>query len=72
MKIVNSQKCQFDGPGRASYHEALRIIGLKLGEIAKELSSGYGPDGHTPPSRKYWLHQIMLGRTDLRMQHLGG
>jgi hypothetical protein len=50
----------------------LRIKGLKLGEIAKELSSAYGPDAYTPPSIKYWLHQIKPGRTDLRTQHTGG
>jgi hypothetical protein len=45
---------------------------LKLGEIAKELSTAYGPDAHTPPSIKYLLHQIKLGETDLRTQHAGG
>jgi hypothetical protein len=34
----------------------LRIKGLKLGEIAQEVSSAYDPDAHTPPSIKYWLH----------------
>jgi hypothetical protein len=50
----------------------LHIKGLKLGEIAQELSGTYDPDAHTPPSIKYWLHQIMLGRTDLRTQRAGG
>jgi DNA-binding transcriptional MerR regulator len=50
----------------------LRIKGLKLGEIAKELSNAHGPDAHTRPSIKYWLHQIKIGRTDLRTQHAGG
>jgi hypothetical protein len=48
-----------------------RIRSLKLGEIAKELSSAYDPDTYTPLSRKYWLHQIKLGRTDLQTQHAG-
>jgi transposase len=50
----------------------LRIKGLKLGEIAKELSSAYDPEMYTPPSIKYWLHQIKHGRTDLRRQQAGG
>jgi hypothetical protein len=50
----------------------LRNKGLKLLEIAQELSSAYDPDAHTPPSIKYWFHQIKLGRTHLRTQHAGG
>jgi hypothetical protein len=50
----------------------LRIKGLKFGEIAKELSNAYGLDACTPPSIKYQLHRILLGRTDLRTQHAGG
>jgi hypothetical protein len=50
----------------------LSMKGLKLGEIAKELSSAYGQDAYIPLSIKYWLHQIKLGRTDLRTQHPGG
>jgi DNA-binding transcriptional MerR regulator len=50
----------------------LRIKGLKLGEIAKELSSADDPDAYTPPSIKYWLQQIKLRRTDLPTQHVGG
>jgi hypothetical protein len=50
----------------------LRIKGLKIGEIAKELPSSYYPNAYTPPSIKCWLHQIKLGRTDLRTQHAGG
>jgi hypothetical protein len=48
-----------------------RIKSLKLGEIAKELSNVHGPDASIPPSIKYWLHQIKLGRTDLRTQRAG-
>jgi hypothetical protein len=50
----------------------LRIPGLKLKGIAKELSSAYGPDAYAPPSLKYWLYQINLGRTDFRTPHAGG
>jgi hypothetical protein len=50
----------------------LGMKGLKLGQIVKELSSTYGPDAYTPPSIKYWLHQIKLGRITLRTQHAGG
>jgi hypothetical protein len=50
----------------------LHIKGLKLGEIAQELSSAYDSNAYTSPSIKYWLHQIKLGRTDLRTQHGGG
>jgi hypothetical protein len=50
----------------------LRIKGLKLGEITKELSSAHSPDAYTPPSIKCWPRQIKLGRTDPRAQHAGG
>jgi hypothetical protein len=50
----------------------VHIKGLKLGGIAQELSSAYGPDLYTPPSIQYWLHEIKLGRTDLGTQHAGG
>jgi hypothetical protein len=50
----------------------LRVKGLRLGEIAKELSGAYGPDVYTPPSTKYWPHKIKLGTTDLRAQYAGG
>jgi hypothetical protein len=50
----------------------LRIKGLKIGEMAKEISNTYCPDAYTPPSINYWLHQIKLGRTDLRTCHAGG
>jgi hypothetical protein len=56
-------------------HHIIKFLGiksLKLGEIAKELLSVYGPDAYTPPSRKYWLRQVKVGRTDLRTQHAGG
>jgi hypothetical protein len=49
----------------------LGIKGLKLAEIAKDLSSAYGPDAYTPTSIKYWLHPTKLRRTDLRAQHAG-
>jgi hypothetical protein len=52
--------------------KSLRIKGLRLGEIAKEFSSAYGVDAYTPPSAKYWLHQIKRGRTDLRTPHAHG
>jgi chorismate mutase len=50
----------------------MRIKGLKLREISKELSSAFGPDAYTPLSRKYWFHQIKLRKTNLRTQHAGG
>jgi hypothetical protein len=46
--------------------------GLEPGQLVKELSNAYGPDAYTPPSIKYWIHQIKLRRTDLRPQHTGG
>jgi hypothetical protein len=49
----------------------LHIKGLKLGEITQELSSASDPDAYTSPSVNSWLHQIKLGRTDLRTQHAG-
>jgi transposase len=50
----------------------LQVKGLKLNEIATELPNTYGRDASAPPSIKYWLHQIKLGRTDLKTQHGGG
>jgi hypothetical protein len=50
----------------------LRIKSFKIGEIAQEFSGAYGPNAYTPPSTKYWLHQIKLVPTDLRTQHAGG
>jgi hypothetical protein len=50
----------------------LRVKGLKHGEIAKELSRAHSPDAHSPASIKYWLHQIKLGRVDLRTQQASG
>jgi hypothetical protein len=42
------------------------LKGLKVQEIAAELSSAYGQDAYARPSITYWLHQINLGRTDLQ------
>jgi hypothetical protein len=50
----------------------LLITGRKLGETAEELSSAYDPDAYTPLRLRYGLHQIKLGRTDLRTRHSGG
>jgi hypothetical protein len=47
----------------------LRVEGLKLGEIAKELSSAYGANEYTRPSIKDWFQQIKLGTIDLRTQY---
>jgi hypothetical protein len=51
--------------------EFLHVKGLKVHKIATELSSIYGWDACAPPSIKYWLYQIRLGRTDLQTQHVG-
>jgi hypothetical protein len=50
----------------------LHLKGLKLGDIVVELSTLYGEDAYTRLSKKYWLHQLKLGRTDLTTQHVGG
>jgi hypothetical protein len=50
----------------------LHLKGLKLQEIATELSSAYGQNAHARRNIKYWLHQIKLGRTDLQTQHVRG
>jgi hypothetical protein len=46
--------------------------GLKLESIAAELSRTYGQDVYERPSIKYWMHQLKLGRTDLKRLHVGG
>jgi hypothetical protein len=50
----------------------LRIKRLKLGEITKDISIAYGSDAYSPSNMKSWIHRIKLGRTDLRMQYVGG
>jgi hypothetical protein len=50
----------------------LHVKGLKLDESATELSSTDGQAASAPPSIKYRLHQIKLGRTDLQTHHVGG
>jgi hypothetical protein len=70
-----AEKCQFDGPGTASYHQALAFKGLKLGEIAQELSTAYGPDAYTPPRRcigfiKSSSGEPIFGRNMLVDDHL--
>jgi hypothetical protein len=50
----------------------LQVEDVKLDEIATELSNTSGLDADAPPSIKYWLHQIKLGRTDHLTQHVGG
>jgi hypothetical protein len=50
----------------------LRIKGLKLRKIARELSSAYDADVYTAPSIKCRLHQIKVGRPDIRTEPAGG
>jgi hypothetical protein len=50
----------------------LDVKDLKRNEIATKLSNTYNRDADDPPSIKYCLHQIKLGRTDLQTQHVGG
>jgi hypothetical protein len=50
----------------------LHAKGLKLDEIAMELSDTYGRDAYAPVSIKYWLHQGRLGRADLQTQYVAG
>jgi hypothetical protein len=45
----------------------LHVKGTKLNEIAPEPSGPYDRDVYFPPSMKYWLHQIRLGRTVLQI-----
>jgi hypothetical protein len=45
--------------------------GLKLDLIAAELSGTYGQDAHKRASIKWWLHQLKLRRTDLKILHVG-
>jgi hypothetical protein len=45
--------------------------GLKLELIVAELSSTYGQDAYERSSIKYWMPQLKLGRTDLKMMHVG-
>jgi hypothetical protein len=49
----------------------LHVKGLKLGEIAMELSDIYSRDAHALPSIRYRLHQIKLGGANLQGQHVG-
>jgi hypothetical protein len=74
IQIVSNRKVPIRWTWNKSYHiiKFLCIKGLRLGETVKKLSSADGPDAYTPPSINYWLHQIMLGRTDLRTQRAGG
>jgi hypothetical protein len=48
----------------------LHLKGIKLQEIAAELSSAYGQDARAWWNIKYWLHQVKLGRTDLQTQYV--
>jgi hypothetical protein len=50
----------------------LHLKGLTLGDVVVELSTLYGENASPWPSIKYWLHQLKLGRTDLKTQHVGG
>jgi hypothetical protein len=45
----------------------LEVKGLKLAEIAPELSNTYGRDAYASPSIKYWLHQIKLNDIDFKI-----
>jgi hypothetical protein len=46
--------------------------GLKLEPIAAELLSTYEQDAYERSSIKYWMHQLKLGRTDLKTLYVGG
>jgi hypothetical protein len=72
IQIVNNRKANSMDLEQHHIIKFSRFKGLKLGEIAEEPVSAYGPDAYTPPSRLYWLHQIRLGRTDLGTQHAVG
>jgi hypothetical protein len=50
----------------------LQLTGLKLADIAVELSGQYSQDAHARSSTKYWLHRLRVGRKDLTAQHVGG
>jgi hypothetical protein len=52
--------------------QSLSRKGLKLDSIAAELSGMYGQEISERASIKYWLHQLKLGRTDLKTLHVGG
>lgn len=48
----------------------LHLEGLKLCEIAIKLSNMHGEDAYATAGIKYWLHELMLGRTDLQTQYI--
>jgi hypothetical protein len=50
----------------------LHLKGLKLGDIAVELSSLYGQDAYARSRIKHWLHQLRLGRKNLTTQDVSG
>jgi hypothetical protein len=50
----------------------LHLKGLKLRDIAVELSSLSSQDADMRSSRKYWLHQLRLETKDLTRQYVGG
>jgi hypothetical protein len=50
----------------------LHLKGLKLGDIALDLSSLYGGDAYSRSSIEYWLHQLRLGRKYLMTQRVSG
>jgi hypothetical protein len=50
----------------------VHLKGLKLGDIAAELSNVYGNDVDPKSSITYWLYQLRLGRKYLTTQHVGG
>jgi hypothetical protein len=52
--------------------KSLHLKGLKLQEIAAELSSAYGKDARAWWNIKYWLRQVKLGRSDLQTQYVPG
>jgi hypothetical protein len=43
---------------------------LKLDSVPAELSGTYRQDADEPASIKYWLHQLKLGRIDLKTLHV--
>jgi hypothetical protein len=48
------------------------LNGLKLNEIAMELSKLSGRHACASPSKGHWLHPIKLWRIDLQTRRVGG